>query len=63
MSAAIRLPEASQGTVTGAAQVVHFWAIIQQSAVPVKVTRSYTEIPGAKEERQTRKTLPQLVML
>ena len=30
--AAIRLPEASPGAVTGAAQVVHFWAIPQQSA-------------------------------
>ena len=39
--AAIRLPEASPGAVTGAAQVVHFWAIPQQSAGSVN---SYEDI-------------------
>jgi hypothetical protein len=32
LRAAIRLPEVSPDAVTGAAQVVHFWAIPQQSA-------------------------------
>jgi alkylation response protein AidB-like acyl-CoA dehydrogenase len=41
--AAIRLPEASPGAVTGAAQVVHFWAIPQQSAVSVN---SYLNAKG-----------------
>jgi hypothetical protein len=33
VSRAIRLPEASPGAVTGATQVVHLWAIPQQSIV------------------------------